>query len=746
MDSSRLLFSVFFLLITTSDCSDTDELQCNDMDNEIFHRLEGEAFYFLPYVLMDGNIPDENITWHKNNSEEISNNEDRMVHYHGGALFFLNLQIEDSGFYTAQHRTSSGECFNYHLKLVVFDKSHANTEVLFRTVSGGSKNRKIPCPDNVKETCSVFRGKLSWEKDSNIFPDEHGAQLWIMDVDKSQEGIYTCVCTWKHHEKEYKTSGSRKLEVEDTDELQCNDMDNEIFHQLEGEAFYFLPYVLMDGNIPDENITWHKNNSEEISNNEDRMVHYHGGALFFLNLQIEDSGFYTAQHRTSSGECLNYHLELVVFDKSHANTEVLFHTVSGGSKNRKIPCPDNVKETCSVFGGKLLWEKDSNIFPDEHDAQLWIMDVDKSQEGIYTCVCTWKHHEKEYKTSGSRKLEVEDQVVVKPPKILSPANKEQFADEGLEIKLNCSVLCGKNVGNDCQATWQIDGSPISQIDGYNLTTKREEPADGTTVTAILTIKRVSAKDFLAEFTCTVHGGFEPASATLTLKPKESKTPLIIGALSVLFFCVFAAVLIKYFAIDLALLFRPYFTLALNNKDGRVFDAYVVYQTQNLDNPSEDTFSLFVTKNLPSVLEEKCGYRLFIQGRDDIPGEDRLELVEDRMNQSRRLMVILTPGSESESSPTSPQNSVIGGFDWQVGLHHALVQREMNVILIQLGDMGPEGYAHLPPGLQHLIHKSAPIKWPEDSRGASAYNSRFWKRVRYLMPVTPAKKDCQSLII
>lgn len=73
---------------------------------------------------------------------------------------------------------------------------------------------------------------------------------------------------------------------------------------------------------------------------------------------------------------------------------------------------------------------------------------------------------------------------------------------------------------------------------------------------------------------------------------------------------------------------------------------------------------------------------------------------------------------------------------QVGFHHALMQAGVKVILIQFGAPGPQRYADLPLSLQHLIRKNPPVTWPEGSGAAAAPSSRFWKRVRYLMPAVP----------
>ncbi|XP_070400586.1 interleukin-1 receptor-like 1 isoform X2 [Nothobranchius furzeri] len=622
--------------------------------------------------------------------------------------------------------------------------------------------------------------------------------------------------------------------VSATSNSTCSELDLEHFKLLEGESFYFVPYDLDHPNSPDENFTWYKNGLEveNITTDETHETHHHGGALFLLNVSTADSGSYTAKQTTPSGNCVTHHVSIKVFNGS-SGEDLTYGAVKNSKLNKVISCPSPVKSTCDVFKGKFTWYKGANLRQGEHEAKLRVFNATEEDEDIYTCVCTWTHNHHVYKTSGSRRLIKLETNINRDVQILSPNNKEQLADEGVGIKLNCTIFCGTNVKRDCKASWHLNNKEISQMTGYNQATTREieEPSKNTYSTAILTIDKVSAKDFQQEFVCKGQGLYTYKETTLTLKQRESIIPLAIGGVCVFFICVLAATLVKCFAIDLALFFRPYLHQCRHNQDGSVYDAFVIYETEDLDEDAEDKLLHFVTVALPSVLEEKCGYQLFIQGRDDIPGEvhhledekirgkletptgdggnrsrreshasldtphpnpksfqargltpcniswicsrdlslvlgqtpeegdpeghvlfppsNHLVQVEKCLNQSNRLMVILTSGSASgiiNKCPTSNQSSVIGGFDWQVGIHHALVQREMSVILVQLGDTRFQGYTHLPPGLQHLIRKSAPIRWSGGLQSAAAQNSSFWKRVRYLMPATPAKKRALSAVV
>uniref|UniRef100_A0A8C6LJP7 TIR domain-containing protein n=1 Tax=Nothobranchius furzeri TaxID=105023 RepID=A0A8C6LJP7_NOTFU len=535
--------------------------------------------------------------------------------------------------------------------------------------------------------------------------------------------------------------------VSATSNSTCSELDLEHFKLLEGESFYFVPYDLDHPNSPDENFTWYKNGLEveNITTDETHETHHHGGALFLLNVSTADSGSYTAKQTTPSGNCVTHHVSIKVFNGS-SGEDLTYGAVKNSKLNKVISCPSPVKSTCDVFKGKFTWYKGANLRQGEHEAKLRVFNATEEDEDIYTCVCTWTHNHHVYKTSGSRRLinlqvfsEFKSELLKQL--LLKIRGFPLMHLTGVGIKLNCTIFCGTNVKRDCKASWHLNNKEISQMTGYNQATTREieEPSKNTYSTAILTIDKVSAKDFQQEFVCKGQGLYTYKETTLTLKQRA------IGGVCVFFICVLAATLVKCFAIDLALFFRPYLHQCRHNQDGSVYDAFVIYETEDLDEDAEDKLLHFVTVALPSVLEEKCGYQLFIQGRDDIPGEG----YDSVMSCCQAFQVILGPKIyfQSEANERGKcRRLFLYLLHYFVGIHHALVQREMSVILVQLGDTRFQGYTHLPPGLQHLIRKSAPIRWSGGLQSAAAQNSSFWKRVRYLMPATPAKKRALSAVV
>lgn len=60
---------------------------------------------------------------------------------------------------------------------------------------------------------------------------------------------------------------------------------------------------------------------------------------------------------------------------------------------------------------------------------------------------------------------------------------------------------------------------------------------------------------------------------------------------------------------------------LSDLDGKLYDAYVAYPQHCAVGFSEkvETFALHT---LPQVLEKACGYKLFIAGRDCLPGQGK----------------------------------------------------------------------------------------------------------------------------
>lgn len=71
------------------------------------------------------------------------------------------------------------------------------------------------------------------------------------------------------------------------------------------------------------------------------------------------------------------------------------------------------------------------------------------------------------------------------------------------------------------------------------------------------------------------------------------------------------------------------------------------------------------------------------------------------------------------------------FELEVGLHKALVERKIKVILIEYM---PKNYFDFLPKSLELLSSSQMVKWKEEK--SLPLNSKFWKKLCYAMPAKP----------
>ncbi|XP_060785108.1 interleukin-1 receptor-like 1 isoform X2 [Neoarius graeffei] len=463
-------------------------------------------------------------------------------------------------------------------------------------------------------------------------------------------------------------------------------------------------------------IFWFKNLSDgiqPITMEENERVHYHGSVLYFLPLSLNDTGHYITQRWYNASECEEFETKVVVYEKFH--TDQLYRNFSEQTDILPLGCP-----VWQNKGENITWYKDFHLIPNNFDDKYQVHLRAEEAKGIYTCICTWEHHGHIYNTSGSFQVQRKVPSVRFPPTFQYPTNNSvMFVDLGEEVKLNCLVFFGTNIDNWGSVHWMKN----------RLILKSDEREDDEGILSSLTISHVSETDLKVKYCCEAIDLNEWKSVCITLMIRESLLPVTVTFSCMGLFLLLAAGLVKWFTVDLILFFRSFRIMQCKRHDGKVYDAYVIYQKDDTDEVTGRKVAYFVSKVLPAVLEDVCGFKLYIHGRDDLPGEDCTELIQMRMQQSRRLIAVLSPRFSQHQGVT---NSL--SYDWHVGLHQVLVEQDLRVILIQLGDM--KEYSHLPLGLQHLLQKTPPLRWDEESGRATCPTSYFWKQVRYMMPVPP----------
>ncbi|MBZ3871107.1 Interleukin-18 receptor 1, partial [Sciurus carolinensis] len=176
-----------------------------------------------------------------------------------------------------------------------------------------------------------------------------------------------------------------------------------------------------------------------------------------------------------------------------------------------------------------------------------------------------------------------------------------------------------------------------------------------------------------------------------------------------------------YRVDLALFYRHLMRRDETLTDGKTYDAFVSY-LKGGSSETGDEYT-FAVETLPRVLEKHFGYKLCIFERDVVPGGAVVDEIHSLIEQSRRLIIVLSKSYVS--------NEV--RYELESGLHEALVERKIKIILIEFTPASD--FTFLPQSVK-LLKSHRVLKWKADE--SLSYNSRFWKNLLYLMPAKATK--------
>lgn len=75
----------------------------------------------------------------------------------------INMVIWISYCFFSRREGPDVRCQNFRVRINVF-KEKNKTEFLYGAIENSDRNKKVPCPEPVSDTCKMLKGKLTWEK------------------------------------------------------------------------------------------------------------------------------------------------------------------------------------------------------------------------------------------------------------------------------------------------------------------------------------------------------------------------------------------------------------------------------------------------------------------------------------------------------------------------------------------------------------------------------------------------------
>ncbi|XP_021269382.1 interleukin-1 receptor type 1-like, partial [Numida meleagris] len=485
----------------------------------------------------------------------------------------------------------------------------------------------------------------------------------------------------------------------------------------------------------DCNLTWYKvGNQTAVPRDKLSRIHQQKSLIWFLPAILEDSGDYecvkSCRNLTS---CSKMSTKVTVFERTDGlclNKKFAVEEVAFTSSSAKLVCPhlDHFRNEENIL--PVRWYKDCQLLEGKRfaflNSDLMIFNVTVQDQGNYTCKTTYTYNGKQYNIARDISLIVEVSPPKMPPEISYPQNNSIEVELGSQVTVDCNTTGADGfevfwTGNGVY----IDVFYVSRI--FARPYKEETAYDGRPMYSVqLIISEVHSEDYEQPFVCQASNAFGQVASYIILKHRvpDIQRSLTGGLVSLLLLTFIILIIYKIFKIDLVLWYRNSGCAFVSKEDGKIYDACVLY-TKGSGGSNFYRLETFVLRILPSVLEQQCGYNLFILGRDDLPGEAVVSVADETFKQSRRLMIIL--GSETFSCV-----QLEDACEQQLAMYSALIRDETQVILIEMDEM--QDYTSMPESIRYIKQKHGAIQWKGDfSEKSCSANTRFWKNVRYQMP-------------
>ncbi|KAK2849523.1 hypothetical protein Q5P01_009357 [Channa striata] len=435
-------------------------------------------------------------------------------------------------------------------------------------------------------------------------------------------------------------------------------------------------------------LIWYKNkgDAEEPIIFSGHRLSKEDDSIWFRSAEIEDNGFYTCVLRNST-YCMKVSMSMTVEESDEGkcySTKIRHLEKAEITHSKMITCPDIEDYMAPYKQPQMTWYKECERVEwrsavTVNTTHIWIPEVEEGDGGNYTC-------ELQY---GSRLVRRTTQLKVTGRTRSTGILREHLGEKEVQLSLTFDAV---------------------------------EETD------------------LANYTCYVENHIGRRSGSAILQKKDMYRLELAGGLGVILLLLgVLTALYKCYNLEIMLCYRRHFGSDETEDDNKEYDAYLSYTKVDLDSlgrasSDEETFALEI---LPDVLEKHYGYKLFIPDRDLIPSSTYIEDLARSVEQSRRLILVLTPEFVAKRGWSI--------FQIETRLHSMLVTGEIKVIMIECADLKNVINYQEVEALKHTIKVLSIIKW----RGpkSNELSSKFWKQVVYEMPAkrreTLSRRQVQS---